>query len=175
MTDKLLGKSAFEECTALETIHIEIDDKNNNYENKEKKCFSLPYRAFWGCTALKQIYLSKSVRILEKECFGDCTSKCVLEYEGEAFWFFGENAISKIEAFYYWESMVSYKMKSTTLSRLLEEHGIKRDQYIKVTLNIIHKWNNISRNVINCFYIFVDNIFYDDILRIIFCYIINIF
>lgn len=134
MTDKLLGKSAFEECTALETIHIEIDDKNNNYENKEKKCFSLPYRAFWGCTALKQIYLSKSVRILEKECFGDCTSKCVLEYEGEAFWFFGENAISKIKAFYYWESMVCYDMKSTTLSKLLEKHGIKRDQYIKVTL-----------------------------------------
>lgn len=122
-----VGEYAFAGCSALECVRIEEDERSDLKS-------SISRRAFWGCKKLKEIYLPKSIRILEEECFANCPLDCVLHYEGDAFWFVGEKAFPSPSNIYYWGQFVQYNRDEIVLTDLLDKLAIKREEYIKMCL-----------------------------------------
>lgn len=123
-----LGESAFAGCTALETVRIKLA---NAKPDEKVKCCCLPRKIFWGCVALREIHLPSNIRILEEGCLGGCPEDCVLHYEGDAFWFIGENALPNFKATYYWGTTIRYEKDTIGLSDLLDKLCITREQYIE--------------------------------------------
>lgn len=61
-TGGYIGASAFDECTALETVQF------------PERIYTLKYGAFWGCSALKSIDLPEALVLIEADVFWACAA-----------------------------------------------------------------------------------------------------
>ena len=64
-----INSFAFKNCTALENVNIGIHASDDIYDHSV-----IGYRAFLGCTALKEIVIPSTVRSIEGSPFAECTA-----------------------------------------------------------------------------------------------------
>lgn len=64
-----INSFAFKYCTALENVNIGIHASDDIYDHSV-----IGYRAFLGCTALKEIVIPSTVRDIQESPFAECTA-----------------------------------------------------------------------------------------------------